>query len=88
MKILALLALAVLVILAAGCAGTPNISPDQLATVTKENRAAVGCGAGTGLYGRGNVVFVNAEHASVASGKLTVSADCTVTIEANQPVPK
>lgn len=69
----------------AGCGLAPTVSPEQLAAVTTENHASVGCGAGTGLYGRGNVVFVNAEHASVASGKLTVSADCTVTIEANQP---
>jgi hypothetical protein len=70
-----------------GCTTTPTISPDQLATVTRENHASVGCATGTGPWGRAGVVFVNAEHASVASGKLSVNTDCTVTIEANQPPP-
>lgn len=70
-----------------GCAG-PTISPEQLATVTKENHASVGCATGTGPWGRAGMVFVNAEHASVASGKLSVNTDCSVTIEANQPAAK
>lgn len=80
------LALAALMFLALpGCASTPAL--DQLGTVAQSNGAAVHCLTGGGLYGHGNGVVVHTEHASLTSGKLTVSPDCTVTIEATQGAP-
>jgi hypothetical protein len=58
------------------------VDAQQLAAVTKENNASVGCATGTGPWGRANLVYVNAEHASIASGRLAVNTDCSVTIEA------
>jgi hypothetical protein len=67
-----------------GCAGAPPISAEGLAAVTKDNNASVGCATGTGPWGRAGVVYVNAQHATINSGKVTVNTDCSVTMEANQ----
>lgn len=75
-----------LIITVSGCAG-PIVDPAGLAAVTKENNASVGCATGTGPWGRAGVVYVNAEHASLASGRVIVNTDCSVTMEANQPAP-
>ena len=90
-KTLSLAVLAGVALAASGCAGNPAVDPAGLAAVTKENNASVGCATGTGPWGRAGVVYVNAEHASLASGKVTVNTDCSVTMEANQSpaaVPK
>lgn len=81
-----LLFAAVLAFLLSACAG-PSISPDQLATVTKENNASVGCATGTGPWGRANVVFVNAQNANITSGRVAVNTDCSVTVEAAGQLP-
>lgn len=66
--------------LLAACAG-PTVSPEQLATIAKENSAAVGCATGTGPWGRAGVVYVNAAQANQITGKVVVNTDCSVTIE-------
>lgn len=86
MLLLLLAAAALIAGLLGGCA-SPAVDPAGLAAVTKENNASVGCATGTGPWGRAGVVYVNAEHASIASGKVTVNTDCSVTMEANQPAP-
>lgn len=82
MKAAVLVALCLIV---SACAGTPPINAEQLATVTKENNASVGCATGTGPWGRAGVVFVNAQNANVVSGRVSVNTDCTIQIDAVAP---
>lgn len=82
MKLLLLCLFAVLI---SACSTVPPVSPEQLAAVTRDNNASVGCATGTGPWGRANVVYVNAQNANVISGKVNVNTDCSVTIEATSP---
>lgn len=73
-----------------GCAGfgSPNLTPEQLKAAATDKSASVGCGTGTGPWGKVNTVYVNVDKASVKNGVVTVDAECKVSISTSDPQPK
>lgn len=64
----------------AGCAAmTGTMSPEQMAQNSKDKNAVVGCGSGSGPWGKVTTVYVDTNKIN-DNNTVTVSGDCTVTV--------
>jgi hypothetical protein len=79
------LALGCLALLLTGCTmAMAQMSPEQMEQMAKVKDAHAGCTVLNTPYGRGVLVWANADRGVL--GKVTIETDCKVTIEG--PAPK
>ncbi len=82
-------AIIVAVLLLAGCQtmpGTTNMTPEQLTAIAKDKSFAVVCSTVAGPWGTGKFIYVTDDKGVIASGGISVSPDCVVTMTNTVPV--
>lgn len=82
----AVLLMVLLAVLAfTGCANLPadptKMSPEQLREAAKDRSASAACTVVNSPWGVGRTIYVVLDQKTIPTGVVTVSADCTVTIQ-------